>query len=48
MLGFTVGTLRKKCATGKQPGAFKTSVTSGDWRIPFGVLRPLIAARQSA
>lgn len=47
VLGFAVGTLRKKCATGQMPTAFKTSGGSGDWRVPFSTLRPYLT-RQSA
>jgi hypothetical protein len=47
VLGLQVATLRKKCATGRMPQAFKTSGSKGDWRIPFSYLRPLVA-QQSA
>lgn len=42
VLGLAVGTLRKKCAAGGMPAAFKTSGTKGDWRIPFSFLRPYL------
>ena len=48
VLGLQVATLRKKCATGGMPSAFKTSGAKGDWRIPFSTLRPFVSARQSA
>jgi hypothetical protein len=42
VLGLAVGTLQKKCATGKIPIAFKTSGDRGDWRIHFSFLRPYL------
>lgn len=42
VIGCEPATLRRKCAAGLIPGAWRTSGETGDWRIPFSTLKPFL------